>query len=150
MRELNLRLPDAARGDLSAGRVVQRDLAELGEIEHGVLENPVLLPLREVRVVEVAGDRLKNVDVRLNVQADLFGDPPRDVFVAGDDRSPRRIAKREDRDRAVHEQRKNSRGGQQEHEARRDPPQFVDPRRAPARRQSAIVGRMSLPGGATT
>ena len=37
--------------------------------------------------VEVASDRLEDVDVGLNVQTDLLGNAPRDVLVAGDDRS---------------------------------------------------------------
>ena len=41
----------------------------------------------EVRVFEIARDRLENLDVGLNVEADLLGDAPGDVLVAGDDRS---------------------------------------------------------------
>ena len=110
----DLRLADAARSELCACGVVERDLAELGKVENRILENPVLLPLCEVRVGEVSGDGLQNVDVRLDVQADLFGDSSRDVFVAGDHRPSRRIAQRKNRDRAIDEQRQDSGSGEQQ------------------------------------
>ena len=85
--------PTRLEASCAACGVEECDLAELGKVEHRILENAVLLPLCEVRVVEVARNRLKNVDVRLHVKADLFGDTASDILVSSDNRSPRRVTK---------------------------------------------------------
>jgi len=82
--ELEFRPTDAARGDLITGRVVEADFAELGKVEDGVFENSILLPLSKVRVRQIPCNRLKNIDVGLNVQTNLFGNSPRYVLVTGD------------------------------------------------------------------
>ena len=125
MRERESRLSDPAGRQLVACSVVQRDLAELGEIEHRILQNAILLPGLEVGVFEVAGDRLENVDVGLHVQGNLFRHAACHVLVAGDDRLAGCVAQRIDRHRAVQEQRQNTGSGQQKREAGCDPPQLV-------------------------
>ena len=41
---------------MTAGGVVQRDLAELRKIEDRILEDSILLPTVEIRVLQRAGD----------------------------------------------------------------------------------------------
>ena len=150
LRKLNLRLPDTTRGELSTGGVVQGDLSELRKIEHRVLQNAVLLPLSKVGIGEISRNRLKNVDVCLNVESDLFSHATRDVFVACYDRSSSCVAKRVDRDRAVHHKRQDAGSRQEDHETGRNPSQLLDLAGCGASRQSGMDGRMSVFGGATT
>ena len=56
MRKLNLRLANATRCDLHARSVVQRNLAKLGEVQNGILQNAVLLPLSQIGVREISCD----------------------------------------------------------------------------------------------
>ena len=79
--------PDAARGDGRAGFVEQRDLAELAELQDVVLENAVLLRLRQARVLQIGGERLEELGVGRDVAADFLGGAGGDVQVALDDRS---------------------------------------------------------------
>ena len=147
LRELKLRLADATGGELSAGGVVERDLSEFGKVEDRILEDAILLPTVEIGVLRGAGDRLKNVDVGLDVQTDLLGDAPGDVLVAGDDGSSGGFAKREDRNSAVDQKRQNTGRGEEQCESRGDPFQFAA---SLASFQSLMVMRMSPPGALTT
>ena len=93
------RLADAARRDHRAVLVEQRDLAELAELEHVVLENLILLALAEAGVLQVGGERLEQLGVGDDVAADFLGGAGRDVLVAVDDRVAGAALQREDRDR---------------------------------------------------
>ncbi len=88
---------------------------------------------------------MKNIDVRLDVKADLFGDPSRDVHVARYDRAPRCIAKGVDRNSSVNQKWQDAGSCQKEHETGGNLSQLLRPRRVMApSRQSAMVERMSL------
>ena len=121
-RDRDARLADAARRDRRAGLVEQRDLAELAELEHVVLEDAVLLPGLEAGVLEVGGERLEHLGVGDDVAADLLGGAGGDVLVAVDDRLARAALEREDRDEAVGEQRQDGRAAQEQGEPGRDVP----------------------------
>jgi hypothetical protein len=100
--------------------IEQRELGELGEVEHEVLEDAVLLPALQAGLLKVGGDGVEDLDAAGDVELDLFGDAPGDVQVAVDDGLLRAAADRQDRHRTVGEQRQHRRSGHQEREACRD------------------------------
>ena len=118
----NARLADAARRDHRAVLVEQRDLAELAELQHVVLEDLILLAGVEAGVLEIGGKRLQQLGVGDDVAADFFGGADRDVLVAVDDRFARAAPEREDRDGAVCDERHDGGYAEEQREAGGDAP----------------------------
>ena len=102
---LHARGADAARGDQRAGSVEECNLPELAELQDVILEDAILLPLLQARVLEVRGERLEELGIGRDVAADFFGGARRDVQVAADNRIASAALQRENRHEAVDEER---------------------------------------------
>ena len=139
---LRVCLADATRGLDVGGRVEQRELAILGEVEDVVLQDPVLLPGAQVRVTEVGGQRLEHLDVEPHVLLDLTGRRSGDVLIAGRHRLARPGQQGGDREEAVGQQRQHGRGRHGGHEAGGDLEAHRE--RATAVSHSRIVSITSL------
>jgi hypothetical protein len=145
LRDHDARLADAARGDHRPLLVEQRDLAELAELQHVVLENLILLAAVESGVLQIGGERLEQLGVGKDVAADLFGGADGDVLVAVDDRLAGAALQREDRHDAVGEQRHDGADADQQREPRRDVPDLHVSGGAPpdGRRRASTAGGCS-------
>jgi len=132
------RRPDPARRDHRTALVEQRDLAEFAELQHVVLEDPILLPGLESGVLEIGGERLEQLGVGDDVAPDFFRRAQRDVLIAVDHRLLGAALEGEDRDHAVAQQRQHGGNAEQQCEARRDVTDLHRPScGAPAGRRSA-------------
>ena len=77
--------------------------AEFRKLQHEVLQDAVLLPFLETRVLKIRGERAENLDAVVDVEIDMLRRAPRYVRVAFDDGRSRALLEGEHRHDAVGE-----------------------------------------------
>ena len=73
-RDIRGRLPRGARRNGISVLVDQRDLGVLGELQDEILQDAILLPLQEPRLLQLGGDRGQNPDTTADVQFEVLTD----------------------------------------------------------------------------
>jgi hypothetical protein len=98
----------------------ERELAELGELQHVVAKYALLLPCLELGLMEISGNGVEDPNAARDVELDLLGGPPGDPEVALPHGLLSARLQRGDGERAVGEQRQHGGQSQEQGEARSD------------------------------